>query len=170
MALPAARVLALNAITCLPLRYAFSNGFPSSVMLCVSYNSATSLSTPIPNLKILDVETRHKTTLICRALENARANHRLHRVAAGQQPIQTPWRLAVHGSHYKTLAQSWCWQPTISNGFLSGSATESWQLLAAGAETKVGFVVECQGATITPDVFCPESVQLNGASCDVICE
>ena len=86
---------------------------------------------------------------------------------AGQQTIQTPWQLAVHGSQYESLAQSWCWQPTITNHVLCGLATDSWQSLAPKAQTKVGFVVECHLAKVTSEMFIPQSVMLNGTSCTV---
>ena len=86
---------------------------------------------------------------------------------AGQQAIQTPWQLAVHGSQYKSLAQSWSWQPTLINSAVCGSAVESWQSLAPKAETTVGFVVEVHSATVTAETFVPQSVILNGISCFV---
>ena len=86
---------------------------------------------------------------------------------AGQQTIQVPWQLTVHGSQYKSLAQSWCWQPTLINSAVCGSAIESWQTLAPKAESKVGFVVECHSATVTSETFVPKSVVLNGISCFV---
>ena len=86
---------------------------------------------------------------------------------AGQQTIQAPWQLAVHGSQYKSLAQSWCWQPTLTNCAVCGSAIESWQSLEPKAQSTVGFVVECHLATVTSETFVPQSVVLNGSSCFV---
>ena len=96
------------------------------------------------------------------------ASHDRLVAAAGQQTIPAPWQLAVHSGQYKHLVKSWCWQPTLTNGVLSGSASESWQTLASGAETGVGFVVECYSASVSRPVFIPEAVLLDGSACSVL--
>ncbi len=86
---------------------------------------------------------------------------------AGHSTIQTPWHLSVHCNNYEAITQSWCWQPSIQQNTVSGSAAETWQSLAPGAETKIGYVVECQRSSITPDEFTPHSVLVNGSTCFV---
>jgi len=89
---------------------------------------------------------------------------------AGHSTIQTPWHLSVQCNQYEAITQSWCWQPSIQQNTVTGSATETWQSLASGAETKIGYVVECQRSSITSDDFTPDTVLVNGMPCFVIKE
>ena len=83
----------------------------------------------------------------------------------GQNTIQVPWQLSVKSSQYIGLAQAWCWKPAWSNHTISGSAIENWQALSPGAETKLGYVVECAGATAVSRLFVPQSVAVNNTAC-----
>ena len=89
---------------------------------------------------------------------------------AGHSTIQTPWHLSVQCNQYEAITQSWCWQPSIQQNTVTGSATETWQSLASGAETKIGYVVECQRSSVTSDDFTPDTVLVNGMPCFVIKE
>ena len=86
---------------------------------------------------------------------------------AGQCTLQTPWQVSVQCSQYEAVTQSWCWRPTVQQTTVTGSATETWQSLAPGAETKVGCVVECQRTSVSADMFLPQSVSVNGVPCPV---
>lgn len=51
-------------------------------------------------------------------------------------------------------------------GYLSsGNGYGSWQTLAPGAKTKLGFVVECAGTSAVPHLFVSQSVAVNKTAC-----
>ena len=50
----------------------------------------------------------------------------------GRAPFRRPGNFLR--SQYEAVIQSWCWQPTVQQTTITGSATETWQSLAPGAD------------------------------------